>query len=104
MISLIDVSLSGIVYLVFWSIQNLLSPLNTILELLIDLHSSAMFFRIRMLFCLFIFMLINVGFTLVVLYPVITKDTCIVLLLLFLHCVYCMFLDVLNKINVSNVC
>ena len=39
MISLIDVSLLGIVYLVIWSIQTLLPPLNTILELLIYLHS-----------------------------------------------------------------
>ena len=63
MISLIDVCLPGTVGLVFWLIQNLLPPLNTIFELLIYLHSQAMFFRIRMLFCLFIFMLINVGFT-----------------------------------------
>ena len=64
----------------------------------IDLSSflSYVFFRIRMVFCLFIFMLINVGFALVVLYPVNTKDTCIVLLSLFLHCFYCMFLEVLN--------
>ena len=38
-ISLIDVFLPGTVCLVFWLIQNLWPPLNTIFELLIYLHS-----------------------------------------------------------------
>ena len=44
-------------------------------------------------------MLNNVGFTSVFVYPVITKDACIVLLSLFLYCFYCMFLEVLSKIQ-----
>ena len=39
MISLIDVSLPATVCLVFWLIQYLLPPLNTIFELLLYLHS-----------------------------------------------------------------
>lgn len=48
-----------------------------------------MLFRICMFFCLYIFMLINVDFTLVVLYRLTTKDTWHVLF--YYHCFYTAF-------------
>jgi len=68
----------------------------------IDLSSFLNYvFRIRINFVFIILKMCNYGFILVVLllYPVTTKDTFLVLISLFLKCYYFMYLEVLNKIN-----
>ena len=71
--------------------SNYVAPLSILLELYIDSSSFSTYVFLEFV-CYFVwiytFMLFNVGFTLVVLYSVITKDSCIVLLLLlYIACI-----------------
>jgi len=84
-ISLIDVSLHGIVYRILLSNQNLSPRLNISLNLLIYRHFKTMFLELEFILFLLCSLICNHGVTLAVLflYPMTTKDTCIFILSLF---------------------
>jgi len=84
-ISLIDMFLPGIVYLILLSNQNLSPHLNTILNLLIYRHFFIYFLEFEFILFLLCSLICNNGVTLAVLFvnPVTTKDTCIYTFSLF---------------------